>query len=166
MGTGSGTLAWVRGSFCSSIGTARLPVPDDPKVWMQGESLMRLMLSKFGYTFQFHKPAADTRSPLILPARHKNAFFISSYSPSTTTEVRMRFAHGAPVMVGTETWIEDGHTSYTLPRAAHKEIRCLVDQTEASELSCVEAITEYPFFERRLLLKGLEERDGSLLSGK
>lgn len=156
-GAGSGTLAWVRGSFCSSIGTARLPVPDDPNLWLQGESLMRLVLAKFGYSLRFHKPAADTRSPLLLPARHKNAFFVSSYSPSTTTEVRMRFGHGAPVMVGTETWLEDGHTSYTLPRAAHKEIRFLVDQAASSELSCVEAITEYPFFERRLLLKGLKD---------
>lgn len=155
MGPQSGTLAWVRGTFSSSIGSARLPVPDDPKLWLQ-ESLMRLMLSSFGYSLRFHKPAPETSSPLLLPARHKNAFFISSYSPSTTSEVRMRFAHRAPVLVGTETWIEDGHTSYTLPRASHKEIRCLVDQAEASELSCVEAITEFPYFVRRLWLKGLK----------
>ena len=69
--------------------------------------------------------------------------------------MKLRFAHGAPVLIGTETWIEDGRSSYTLPRAAHKEIRCLVDQAESGEVSCVEAISEYPFVYRRLLVKGL-----------
>jgi len=91
----------------------------------------------------------------MLFARHRNGWFLSSYSPSTTGEVKLRFAHGAPLLLGMETWIEEGHSTYTLSRAVHKEIRCLVDQSESSEVSCVEAIPEYPFVYRRLLVKGL-----------
>ena len=156
LGNGSGMLGWVRGSFCSSISGARLPTPDDPGQWMQAESFMRLILSRFGYSIRFAKSSVETRSPLLLSARHKNGFYLSSYSPSTTTAVHLRFPHGAPVLIGTETWLEDGHSSYTLPRALHKEVRCLLDQTVSSEVSCVEAISEYPFFQRRLLLKGLK----------
>lgn len=156
MGTGSGTLGWVRGSFCSSISGGRLPVPDDPKDWMQAESLMRLMLSCFGYSIRFTKPSIQTRSPLILSARRKNGFYLSSYSPSVTSGVRLRFPHGAPLLIGMEAWFEDGHSSYTLPRASHREVRCLVDQAESGEISCTEGISEYPFIERRLLLKGLK----------
>ena len=155
LGAGSGTLAWVRGSFCSSLGSARLPTPDHPTDWMQAESLMRLMLSRFGYSIRFAKPSVETRSPLILSARHRNGFFLSSYAPSTNSVVRLRFPHGAPLLVGIETWMEDGHSAYSLPRAAHKEVRCLIDQSASGELSCVESIPEYPFIERRLLLKGL-----------
>jgi hypothetical protein len=49
LGGDSGTLAWVRGSFCCSIAGERLPTPDDPARYFQGESLMRLMLAEFGY---------------------------------------------------------------------------------------------------------------------
>lgn len=156
LGTGSGNLAWVRGSFCSSLGKGRLPVPDDPSDWMQAESLMRMILTRFGYSIQFAKPSVETRSPLILSARHRNGFYLSSYAPSTNTAVRLRFPHGAPLLTGMETWMENGHSTYSLPRASHKEVRCLVDQPASGELSCVESISEYPFFERRLLLKGLK----------
>jgi hypothetical protein len=154
-GSGTGTVAWVRGTFSSALTGKRLPEPDDPKQWFPAESLMRLMLGQFGYTILHTRQTAGTRNPLMLFARHRNGWYLSSYSPSTTSEVRVRFPHGAPVLIGTETWIDDGHSSYTLPRALHKEIRCLVDQSESGEVSCVEAISEYPFFYRRLLVKGL-----------
>jgi hypothetical protein len=156
LGQGSGTLAWVRGSFCCTIGDGRLPVPDDRSRYFQGEELMRLMLTEFGYSIRLSKPLPETRSPLILAARHKNGYYLSCYSPATTTSVRLRFAHGAPVLVGTETWIEDGHSTYTPPRAWHKEVRCLVDQQESAQVSCVEAISEFPFIQRRLVLTGLK----------
>ncbi len=155
-GAGSGTLAWVRGSFCCSIGAGRLPLPDDPRQYFQGEALMRMALSEFGYSIHFSKPAPETRSPLVLMARHKNGYFLSCYSPSTTASVDLRFPQGAPILVGAETWFENGHSRYTPPRAWHKEVRCLVDQVEASEISCVEAISEFPFIERRLALNGLK----------
>ena len=154
-GSGTGTLAWVRGTFSSALTGKRLPEPDDPKQWFPAESLMRLILGQFGYAILHTRQTAGTRNPLMLFARHRNGWYLSSYSPSTTSEVRVRFPHGAPVLIGTETWIEDGHSSYTLPRATHKEIRCLVEQSESGEVSCVEAISEYPFFYRRLLVKGL-----------
>jgi hypothetical protein len=156
LGSGSGTLAWVRGTFSSALTGKRLPEPDDPKEWFAAESLMRLMLGQFGYTILNTRQTSATRNPLMLFARHRNGWFLSSYSPSTTSEVKLRFAHGAPILIGTETWIENGHSSYTLPRAAHKEIRCLVEQAVNGEVSCVEAIPEYPFFYRRLLVKGLQ----------
>jgi hypothetical protein len=152
LGAGSGTLAWVRGSFCCSIGSGRLPAPDDPKRYFQGEALMRLMLAEFGYSIRFTKPLPETRSPLLLAARHRNGYYLSCYSPATTASVRLRFPHGAPILVGTETWLEDGHSVYTPPRAWHKEVRCFVDQRESGEVSCVEAISQYPFIERRRCL--------------
>jgi hypothetical protein len=155
-GAGAGTLAWVRGSFCCSIDGGRLPAPDDPSRYFQGEALMRLMLSEFGYSIRFEKPRAETRSPLILAARRRNGYYLSCYSPSTTASVRLRFPHGAPVILGAETWMENGHSVYTPPRAWHKEVRCVVDQQQSGEVSCVEAISEFPFIERRLVVNGLK----------
>ena len=50
LGPGSGTLAWVRGTFSSALTGKRLPEPDDPKQWFAAETLMRLMLGEFGYS--------------------------------------------------------------------------------------------------------------------
>ena len=58
--------------------------------------------------------------------------------------------------MGLESWLEDGHSTYTLPRAAHKEVRCVVEQATTGEVSSVEGITEYPFFQRRILVHGLK----------
>jgi hypothetical protein len=156
VGGESGTLGWVRGSFCCSVTGERLPKSDDPALYFPGETLMRLMLQEYGYSVRLNKMLPETRSPLILAARHQNGYFLSCYSPDTTVSVRLRFPHGAPVLVGTETWIADGHSSYTPPRAWHKEVRCLVDQQENGVVSCTERISEYPFIERRLLLTGLK----------
>ena len=157
LGAQTGTLAWVRGTFCSSVvAGAKLPLPDDPSRSFPAEALMRLMLKEFGYSIQFTKPLAATRTPIIMAARHRNGYFLSCYSPDTTATVRLRFPHGAPVLVGSETWMEDGHSSYTPPRAWHKEVRCFIDQLESGEVSCVESISEFPFIERRLLLTGLK----------
>jgi hypothetical protein len=69
--------------------------------------------------------------------------------------VRLRFPHGAPLLLGAETLIEDGHAQYTMPRAWHREVRCFVEQTTPGELSCVDQISELPGIRRRMLLKGL-----------
>jgi hypothetical protein len=156
-GASTGTLGWVRGSFCCSLNGGRLPTPDNPERYFHAETLMRLILSEFGYSIRFSKPGPQTRSPLLLASRHRNGCYLSCYSPATTASVRLRFPHGAPVPVGTETWIENGHTSYNPPRSWHKEVRCFVDQTASGELSCVEGISEYPFIKRRMILHGLKD---------
>ncbi len=155
-GPGTGTLAWVRGTFSCHLTGANLPHPDDPKEWFTAESMMRLIMSELGCSIRFAKPTVETRSPLVFAAQHSNGWFLSSYSPSTVSEVKMRFSRGAPLLMGLETWLEDGHSTYTLPRAAHKEVRCLVEQAGSGEVSCVEGITEYPFFQRRILVHGLK----------
>jgi len=155
LGPNSGTIGWVRGSFSGSVGNGRLPEPDDPTQFFQAESLMRLMLTEFGYSLLVTKPTPQTPVPLILIARKRNGFFLSTYSPSTVATVRLRFPHGAPLLLGAETWIKDGYSQYTMPRAWHKEVRCCVEQTQASEISCVEYFSEFPGIRRRILIKGL-----------
>lgn len=152
---GKGSLAWVRGSFCNTI-TGRLPTPDDPKKFFQAEWLMRWMLGKVGVTWLFEKSAADTRSPLVLAARHQNALFFSGYCPSTATKIKLRLPHGAPLLVGFETLLDQGRATYAMPRAWHRECRCLVEQ-EAGEVSCIERYSGHIGIKRRLHLRGLKD---------
>jgi hypothetical protein len=153
---GSGRLAWVRGSLSSYITNAYLPQPDDPKQLFQAEHLMRYMLAKFGYELRVEKPTIATRNPLVLVARSNNGFFFSGYNPSTAVTIRLRFPHGAPILHGYETWLENGHSSYSMPRAWHRECRCFVEQAVEGEVSCVERISEEIGVRRRLMLTGLK----------
>jgi hypothetical protein len=155
-----GSAAWIRGTFCSSvsIGTgARIPTPDDPATSLPAECLLRAMLSTFGYSITVTKPTPATRLPVIFAARNNNGYFLSGYAPSTIATVRLRFPMGAPLLVGQETWLEDGHASYTMPRAWHNEARCFVDQKASGEVSCAESLAGMIGFDRRMLIKGLKD---------
>jgi hypothetical protein len=93
---------------------------------------------------------------VLFAARCRNGYFFSGYSPSTIATIRLRFPLGAPLLLGRETWLEDGHSSYTLPRAWHNEVRAFVEQQETSEVSCVEYYAGMVGFRRRMLVKGLK----------
>jgi len=133
-----------------------LPQPDDPTQYFQAEYLMRYMLAKFGYELRVERPTVASRNPLVLVARSNNGFFFSGYSPSTAVTLRLRFPHGAPLLNGYETWFEGGYSTYSMPRAWHRECRCFVEQAEVGEISCVERISEEIGIRRRLLVTGLK----------
>ncbi|MDR3739320.1 MAG: hypothetical protein P4L40_09905, partial [Terracidiphilus sp.] len=154
----AGSATWIRGTFSSSIPAgSRLPVPDDQATHFPSESLMRGVLAKLGYSICVDRPAAATRLPVLFVARCRNGFFVSSFAPSTTAEIRYRFPWGAPVPVGAETWIEGGHSTYAMLRAGHREVRCFVEQKESSEVSCAERYSGMVGIERRLLMTGLKD---------
>ena len=100
--------------------------------------------------------AASGASGLVLVARSNSGFFFSGYSPSTAVTLRLRFPHGAPILKGNETWFEDGHSTYSMPRAWHRECRCFVEQADEGEISCVERISEEIGIRRRMMLAGLK----------
>lgn len=154
---GSGRLAWVRGSLSSHITHSALPQPDDPNRFLQVEYLMRYMLEKFGYKIIMDKPMLEARNPVMLVARSNNGFFFSGYSPDTIVSFRLRFPNGAPILQGYETWLKSGYSSYTMPRAWHRECRCFVEQAEDGQISCVEVPHEVIGLRRRFLLKGLKD---------
>ncbi|MEI7733140.1 MAG: hypothetical protein WCO56_26445 [Verrucomicrobiota bacterium] len=155
--SGTGRLAWVRGGFACTIGGGHLPTPDDPRKLFTPELLMRWMLDRFGVRSRFDKPSPQTRNPLVLVARSNNGFYFSGYCPSTAVKLRLRLPHGAPVMVGTETWLENGDATYTMPRAWHREVRVLVEQKDDGELSCIERHSGHVGITRRLHVRGLKQ---------
>ena len=150
-------VAWARGSFSGTVTNAYLPKPDDSRRLFQAESLTRSMLSKFDYRLLVEKQTVETRNPLILVARSNNGFYFSGYSPSTAVKLRFRFPHGAPILLGHESWLESGHTTYSMPRAWHRECRVFVDQAEDGELACREATPEEIGIRRRMLVTGLKQ---------
>jgi hypothetical protein len=92
---------------------------------------------------------------LLLGARSNNGYFLSGYSPSAATILKLNFPWGAPVLSGCDAWLENHHAQYTMPRAWHRELRCFVQQEAAGEVACAEVHSGHPGIRRRLVLRGL-----------
>lgn len=85
----------------------------------------------FGYYIEHirhDKNAPEFKVPTMTVARHNNGMYFSVYNTNTTTETRIHFPLGAPVMMCGETEIKDGCAVYRFARWEHKECRIFVEQ--------------------------------------
>jgi hypothetical protein len=154
-----GVLAWVRGTIACDPEkmSGHLLVPLNPVEAFPAEMLMRLVLGRLGVGLRMEKVDADQRDALVCIARHANAFFFSGYNVDTTIRLHLRFAQGAPLLVGAETRLVNGAATYTMPRAWHRECRVFVEQAEDSLISCREQHSGHIGIKRRLHITGLRE---------
>nr|WP_320178409.1 hypothetical protein [Roseovarius pacificus] len=151
-----GALAWVRGVNSNQTRKGmRLPPKDDPAAVFPGEVLARYALEAFGYCFGTDRRTPAQRAPLVAVARHDNGFYFSGYTPDTTVGLRLRFPQGAPVLLGYETLLEAGQTTYRMPRAWHRECRVFVDNQADGALSLTEQPSVQYGVTRRWRLSGL-----------
>lgn len=158
LGTFGGHFGWYRGPLGSvyELG-CRLLKPQDPSRFVHGESLLRTMLEAFGFSVRLQKPNCSVPSPVWTLSRCDNAFWFSSYFPSTTVEMKLKLPQGAPLLLGYETLLQDGYSCYRLPRAEHRECRIFVTQKNDSLLSCKEVIPVEYHTRRRLEVTGLQD---------
>jgi hypothetical protein len=156
---GGGALGWVRGTVSCDPKQTRghLLVPLNAGQAFPAEVLMRLVLGRLGVGLRMQKVDADQRDALVCIARHANAFYFSGYSADTTVSLHLRFAQGAPLLVGAETRLARGASTYTMPRAWHRECRVFVDQAEDSLISCREQHSAHIGIKRRLSITGLKD---------
>jgi len=152
-----GTVGWVRGTNpYSSASRPRLPVLDDPDDFFHGSTLLRYMLGQYGYEMTVRKADVHTRTPLWFVSRVNNGFFFTGYTPQTTVRSRFRFPWGAPLLIGWETRLEDGFSTYAFGRSYHEECRVFVDQAADTVISCQESPSRNEAVLRRILITGLE----------
>lgn len=156
VGTYGENFAWVRGTNSSSYKNGHfLLEPDDPKEFFAGETLMRNALSALGYTISFTKENPDVKSPVIMISRSDNAYMFSTYAPNTTVTANFKFPLGAPILIGYETKLKDGFSTYNFPRAEHRECRVFIEQ-EDGIVSCREISPVSYQIRRRIVVRGLK----------
>jgi hypothetical protein len=151
------SLAWVRGTNSNTFVKGHsLLVPGDPNVIFPGELLMRYLLKNLGMECLVTKRTPDQRNPVLAIARNDNGFFFSGYNPDTTVGWKWRFEQGAPLLLDFETWLENGRSTYTLPRAWHRECRVFIDNQIEGLISCREEHSAEWNIRRRCRLTGLK----------
>lgn len=150
-----GQVAYVRGTNSSRFTGGKLLTPDDPGEVFTGPLLLRHVLNELGVSYSIDKRDPTVKSPVLAIARSSNGFFFSGYCPNTTVRHRFRLPQGAPLLTGYETELVDGHSTYHLPKAWHRESRVFVEQSEGL-ISCQEMTSGVPRIKRCLRLTGLK----------
>ncbi len=115
---------------------------------------LRECLSSFGYDIRFSLPEEGVKTPTMAISRCDGAHFFSVYSANTTVKTKMRLPLGAPVLLGGETVLEQGFSTYHFARAEHRECRFFVEQNEGV-LSSKEAPPVNARYRRKIALRGL-----------
>lgn len=113
------------------------------------------MIKSFGYELSFNKLSEKSKNPVLTASRSNNGFYISVYSPDTTTEALIRFPLGAPVFSGGETEIRNGCAVYHFARSEHRECRIFINQ-RAGVVGAKEVAPVSPAIHRIIKLSGLE----------
>lgn len=119
-------------------------------------SKLREALSAFGYEISFDKKSSHGKPPAMMISRSNNAMFFSAYNPNTTTDSRLKFPFGAPILCGCEAEISGGCSSYRFSRSEHRECRVFVEQN-SGVVSCREAPPVNARYRRAIKITGLED---------
>lgn len=153
----SGRLVWLRGTVACDPEQTRghLLVPFDAREHFPAESFARFALRGLGCDLIHEKRSPGQASPMLCISRHANAFFLSGYAPDSTVKQHFRFPAGAPLLLGMQTWLEGGRSTYALPPSWRRECRVCVDQPSGL-LSCREEHSGAIGIKRRMRIAGLE----------
>lgn len=130
-----------------------------------GATQLRKEWAKLGYGIDFVKKDSNQKPPTMAVSRYDNALFFSVYNANTTTDTKLRFPLGAPILCGAEAEINDGSSSYRFSRGEHRECRIFVNQKEGV-ISCREAAPVNARFRRAIKIRGLKDATVYLLSEK
>lgn len=152
-----GKVVYFRGTNSNRHAGGRLLTADNPEQFFHGPLLMRYALSEFGYTFLHTGQRPAARSPVTLVARSNNGYYFSGYTPDTTVKQRFRFPQGAPLLLNYETLLEDGCSTYYMPRGWHRECRVFVTQAGGGRVGCIERHSGEKGVVRRLEVNGLND---------
>jgi len=134
-----------------------LPLPDIPGTSFNFGALNRQVLGKLGWNVAFERQSLSQLAPAMTVHRQSNGWFFSGYTPDTTVGLKLKTPFGAPLFLGTETWIEENTSTYRTPRGWRYECRVFVEQPESSLLSYKEELPGQFGVTRRMWVHGLKE---------
>ena len=128
-------------------------------LWVDTSSEPDMLLKaadNLGYSIVHDFKADGAKPPTMTVSRHNNGMYFSVYNTNTTTETKLHFPLGAPIMMCGETEIRDGYSTYRFARSEHKECRIFVEQKDGI-ISVREATAACFRYRRRFKVSGLND---------
>lgn len=150
-----GKVVYLRGTNSSHFTGGRLLTPDQPDKYFPGPAYLRYVLQEFGISIGVDRLDPKVKPPVLTISRSDNAFIFSGYHPNSTVKDRFKFPQGAPLLLGLETILEDGHSSYYLPTSWNRECRVFIEQKEGL-VSLKEAHSGVKDIYKRYVVTGLK----------
>ncbi len=150
-----GKVVYLRGTNSCSFTGGRLLTPDDPTKWFIGSLFSRFVLHEFGFDCTVEKQDPSVKSPVLTISRSNNALIFSGYNPSNTVKLRFKMLQGAPLLLGLETKLEKGNSTYIMPTAWNRECRIFVEQNDGI-VSCKELHSGELGITKRFQVSGLK----------
>ena len=150
-----GKVAYLRGTNSCSFTGGRLLTPDDPGKWLMAPLYLRYVLKEFGIGCAIDKQSPEIKNPVFTISRSDNAFIYSGYNPSNTVKLRFKMAQGAPLLLGLETKLEKGNSTYVMPTAWNRECRLFITQNDGI-VSCKELHSGQLGIKKRFEVTGLK----------
>jgi hypothetical protein len=148
-----GKVVYLRGTnSCSFDGGL---TPDNPSKWFTVPLLSRYVLHEFGIDCSVDKHDPSVKNPVLTISRSDNAFIFSGYNPSNTVKLRFKMLQGAPLLLGLETKLEKGNSTYIMPTAWNRECRIFVEQNDGI-VSCKELHSGQIGITKRFQINGLK----------
>lgn len=150
-----GKVVYLRGTNSSSFTGGRLLTADNPARWFIGPLFLRYVLREFGIHCSVAKHDPSVKNPVLTIARSDNAYVFSGYNPGNTVKIGFKMPQGAPLLLGLETQLEKGDSTYVMPTAWHRECRIFVAQNDGI-VACRELHSGQVGITRRLQVNGLK----------
>jgi hypothetical protein len=153
----AGSIDWLRAPLPMRLAAeAHLPERSDPTTTFPFAALVRQVLAQHGWSITLKARTYIQRNPVVALHRQTNGWFFSIYQPDTTIELALRTPFGTPLLLGLETWICNGASTYRLPRASRLECRVFVEQADGW-LKYIEELPGQIGVTRRSWVHGLKE---------
>lgn len=122
----------------------------------EGADRMLSAAESLGYLIASRKLSEKTKVPTMTLARYKNGLWLAAYNTNTTTETRLKFPLGAPILMGCETELKDGCSTYHFARSEYRECRIFVKQN-SGVIGAREATPVNAAIRRRFRITGLQD---------
>ena len=113
-------------------------------------------IKNFGYEIKYQCKKDTLKPPTLAVSKSDGAFFFNVYNSNTTSDAYFKFPLGAPILLGGETELINGFSTYRFNRAEHRECRIFVKQ-ENGVISCREAAPVNTRYRRKIKVDGLND---------
>ncbi len=110
----------------------------------------------FGFSVKFNCKTDTLKPPTLAISKSDGALFFNVYNSNTTSDAYFKFPLGAPILLGGETELVNGFSTYRFNRAEHRECRIFVKQKDGV-ISCREAAPSNTKYTRKIKLAGLKD---------